>query len=508
MRLRYTTILLPTLITAGCLMGPSYRKPSAPVPKAYKELTEKQAASGVAWKTAQPNDTARRGKWWEAFGDPELNAMEDEVSISNQTIAVAEAQYRGARALVGNVRSALFPTVGVGASVGRSSGVSTQSPGPGQAAPAVTAFEVPVDLGWQLDLFGRIRRSVQASVANAQASAADLESVRLAMHTEVALDYFLLRGLDAEIDLLNKTAAGYRTTVQLTESRFKQGVVSGVDVAQAKTQLNATLAQATDLGISRAQLEHALAVFVGKPPAEFSVAPAPMRLVLPEVPVGLPSELLERRPDIAAAERQMAAANAQVGVAVAGYFPSLSLSGSAGYLGSKLSNLFSLPNRFWSLGASLFETIFDAGQRHAVKMQAVAAYDATVAGYRETVLTAFGQVEDNLAALRILSEETQFQGEAVAQAELALKLANTRYMNGVTSYLEVVTAQTTALANELLAVELSTRQMTAGVSLIEALGGGWSISDLANLEPAPAGPPSPAKKPTAAPPTARSQASH
>jgi NodT family efflux transporter outer membrane factor (OMF) lipoprotein len=496
MRLRYSAIILPALFTAGCLVGPSYRRPSVPVPMAFKELTEKQAAAGVAWKTAQPSDAARRGKWWEVFADPELNALEEEVTVSNQTIAVAEAQYRGARALVGSVRSSLFPAVGVGASVGRSSGVSTQSPGPGQAAPSVTAYEVPVEVSWQLDLFGRIRRGVQASVASAQASAADLEGVRLAMHAELALDYFLLHGLDAEIELLNKTAAGYRTTVELTGNRFKQGVVSGVDVAQAKTQLDATLAQATDLGISRAQLEHALAVLVGKPPAELSIPPATIRVAPPDIPIGLPSELLERRPDIAAAERQMAAANAQIGVAVAGYFPTLSLSGSAGYRGSKLAGLFSLPNRLWSLGASLFETLFDGGQRRAVKRQAVAAYDANVAGYRQTVLTAFEQVEDNLAALRILAEEAQYQADAVAEAELALKLANNRYMNGVTSYLEVVTAQSTALTNERLAVELLTRQMTASVSLIEAVGGGWRASDLANLEPVPAGSPSSTKKQT------------
>ncbi len=340
-------------------------------------------------------------------------------------------------------------------------------------------------MSWQIDLFGRIRRSVQASLASAQASAADLEGVRLAMHAELAMDYFLLRGLDEEIELLNRTAAGYRKTVELTESRFQQGVVSGVDMAQAKTQLNATLAQATDLSISRAQLEHALAVLVGKPPAEFSVPPASTQVALPEIPIVLPSELLERRPDIAAAERQMAAANAQIGVAVAGYFPTLSLSGTFGYAGSPLSSLFSLPNRLWSLGASLFETVFDGGQRRAVKRQAVAAYDATVAGYRETVLTAFGQVEDNLAALRILVEETQYQGEAAAQAELALKLANTRYMNGVTSYLEVVLAQAAALANRQLVVELRTRQMTASVGLIEALGGGWHSSDPVESGPPP-----------------------
>jgi NodT family efflux transporter outer membrane factor (OMF) lipoprotein len=491
---RRAAVVLPILFAGACMVGPTYRRPSAPVPSAYKELSEKLAAAGVSWKAAQPNDLARRGPWWEVFDDSDLNALEEQVTVSNQTILAAEAQYRGARALVGGVRSALFPTVGVGASVTRSSGLSTQSPGPGQPAPAVTSFEIPVDLSWELDLFGRIRRSVQAGVANAQASAADLEGVRLAMHAEMALDYFTLRGLDAEIDLLDKTVVGYRTTLALTENRFKQGVVSGVDVAQARTQLDSTLAEVTDLRLSRAQLEHALAVLAGKPPAEFSVPAASIQVAPPDIPVGLPSELLERRPDIAAAERQMAAANAQIGVAVAGYFPTLSLSGLAGYEGSKLAGLFSLPTRIWSLGASLFETLFAGGARRAAKQRTVAAYDATVAGYRQTVLTALEQVEDNLAAMRILAEEARYQANAVAEAELALKLANNRYVNGVTSYLEVVTAQTTALANERLAVELLTRQLGASVSLIAALGGGWQASDLANLDAVTAGSPSTAKK--------------
>ena len=485
MRHRHIAIFLPVLATAACLVGPTYHRPSAPMPAAYKELAEKQAALGLTWKAAQPNDAAGRGKWWTLLGDPGLDDLEEMVAVSNQTIAMAEAQYRGARALVGGVRSSLFPSIGIGVSAGRSSGVTTRSPGAGQAAPAVDSFEVPVTMSWTLDIFGRIRRSVQAGLANAQASAADLEGVRLAMQAEAAMDYLALRGLDAEIDLLNRTAAGYQTALGLTENRFKQGVVSGVDVAQAKTQLDATRAQATDLSLSRAKIEHALAVLVGKPPAEFTLPPAPLRIVAPDIPAGLPSELLERRPDIAAAERRMAAANAQIGVAVAGYFPSLGLSGTAGYLDSKLAGLFSLPNRLWSLGASLFETLFNGGQRRALKEQAVAAYDAAVADYRETVLTAFAQVEDNLAALRILAEEARYQNDAVTEAELALKLANNRYGNGVTSYLEVVTAQSTALTNERLAVELLTRRLTAGVALIEALGGGWHASGPAPRDAGP-----------------------
>ncbi|HVP90165.1 MAG TPA: efflux transporter outer membrane subunit [Terriglobales bacterium] len=492
---RRLAIILPAFLAAGaCMVGPAYRRPAAPVPQGYKEMPAEGAAAGLTWKAAQPGDMARRTPWWEAFGDPGLNALVERVDISNQTIALAEAQYRAARAAVAGVRSSLFPSVGVGASATRSSGVSTASPGPGQAAPAFTGYEVAVDLGWEIDLFGRVRRSVQAGVASALASAADLESVRLTVQAEAAADYFLLRGVDAEIELLKRTVEGYRTQYELTQNRFRQGVASGIDVAQAKTQMASIEAEAADLRITRAQLEHALAVLAGSAPQEFALAAAPAAVAPPAVPVGLPSELLERRPDIAAAERRVAAANARIGVAVAGFFPTLSLSGLGGYQGSPLSSLFSLPARVWSLGASLAETVFNGGQRRSTYLQARAAYDGTVAEYRQTVLTALEQVEDNLAALRLLAEEARYQTEAVSEAERTLKLANNRYINGVTSYLEVVTAQNTALANELQAVGLLTRQLTASVNLIKALGGGWRVSDLS----APASP-----KPPAAPDTKR-----
>jgi NodT family efflux transporter outer membrane factor (OMF) lipoprotein len=487
---RRVAMILPFVFAGACMVGPTYRRPAAPVPSGYKEMPKEGATAGLTWKPAQPGDETRRPAWWEVFGDPELNALEERANISNQTIALAEAQYRGARAAVAGVRASLFPSLGVSASATRSSGVVTTSPGPGLAAPAVTSLEVAADLGWEVDLFGRIRRSVQAGVANAQASAADLESVRLTIQAEAAADYFLLRGTDAEIDLLRRTVDGYRTEYLLTENRYRQGVASGVDVAQAKTQLAATEAEATDLDLSRAQLEHALAVLVGKPPQEFALAAAPTTVGPPVVPVGLPSELLERRPDIAAAERRVAAANAQIGVAVAGFFPTLSLTGLGGYERSTVASLFSLPARLWSLGGSLAETVFDAGKLRSAYLQARAAYDGTVADYRQTVLTAFEQVEDNLAALRILAAEVRFQAEAVAEAERTLKLAHNRYVSGVTSYLEVVTAQNTALANELLVVGLLTRQLTASVNLIKALGGGWRASDLA----APAAKPEDARR--------------
>ncbi len=475
--LRRIVCPLLVFVSAACAVGPTYQRPSAPVPAAFKE-TPSSAAAGE-WKAAQPRDEAMRGEWWQAFGDPALDALEEQVAVSNLTVAQAEAAFRGAQALARGARAAFLPTVSTAPSAVRSSGVTTRSSGsPGVAAPTVTAYTFPVSLAWELDVFGRIRRNVEAGVAGAQASAADLASVELAMQAELAADYFVLRGLDAQRQLLDSTVAGDQTALELTTNRYRQGVVSGVDVAQAETQLETTRAQATDLGISRAQVEHAIAVLVGKAPAEFAIAAQPVRLTPPELPPGLPSELLERRPDIAAAERRVAAANAQIGVARAAYFPTLTLSGSGGYAASTLTQFFSLPNRFWSLGPALAEALFTGGKRRAGMEQALAAYDASVAAYRETVLGSFQEVEDNLVALRILAEESRQQAAAVAAAERSLAMAKNRYQAGITTYLEVVTAQTAALANERGAVDLLTRRMTASVNLVKALGGGWRESDL------------------------------
>ncbi|HQU33413.1 MAG: RND transporter [Acidobacteria bacterium 21-70-11] len=471
-------LVLPSflILSAACAVGPTYRRPWAPVPAAYKEAAPPAPAAGE-WKAAQPQDGAGRGKWWEVFGDPGLNALEEQVEVSNQNVAQAEAAFRGARALARGAHAGLFPTVGTSPSATRSSGLTTRSSGaPGVPAPTVTAYSLPVDLSWELDVFGRVRRSIEAGVAGAQASAADLESVKLAMQAELAADYFALHGLDAEKQLLDATVAGYRKALELTTNRFNQGVVSGIDVAQAQTQFETTRAQATDLSVARAQVEHAIAVLVGKPPGAFAVAPQPIRVPPPAIPAGLPSELLERRPDIAAAERRVAAANAEIGVARAAYFPTLTLSGAAGYGSSTLSKFFSLPNRFWSLGPALAETLFSGGKRRAGMEQALAAYDASVAAYRESVLTSFQQVEDNLAALRILEEEARQQADAVAAAERSLAMAKNQYKAGVTTYLQVIAAQNAALANETGAVTLLTRRMTASVNLIAALGGGWRES--------------------------------
>jgi NodT family efflux transporter outer membrane factor (OMF) lipoprotein len=467
------------LTCAGCAVGPDYLRPTAPTPGRYKEAPAQQGAADPGWKTAQPRDEADRGKWWEIFGDPALDALEERVSVSNQTIAQAEAQFRVARAGARLARAGLFPTVGVAGSAARSSGVTNRSAASAHAAaPAVSTYQVPADVSWELDLFGRVRRTAEAGVASAQASAADLEAVRLALHAELAADYLALRGLDEEARLLDSTVAAYEDALRITTNRYRQGVVSGVDVGQATTLLETTRAQAIDLRVARAQLEHAIAVLVGKPPADFALAPEPTRLTPPAVPTAVPSELLERRPDLASAERRVAAANAGIGIAKAAYFPSLVLSASGGFQGGALSGLFSLPNRFWSLGAALAETLFQGGKRRAASEQARASYDATVAAYRESVLVAFEEVEDGLATQRILAEEADQQAKAVAAAEHLLALAKNRYQAGVTTYLEVVTAQSAALANERAAVELTTRRMTSSVLLLKALGGSWREADL------------------------------
>lgn len=466
------------LLSGACAVGPDYQKPPVRVPAAYKEIATAGAAGPDSWKPAEPGDGSPRGKWWEIFGDSVLNGLEAEIDVSNQNLALAYAQFRGARAAVLGARADLFPTVATGPSAARGS-ASPTAPGTPAGTPRTTVndFQVPLSVSWEADVWGRVRRNVEGSVATAQASAADLESVRLSLHAELAVDYFLLRGADAETRLLTTNVAAYEKALQLTVNRYRQGVVSGVDVALAQTQLETTRAQATDLGITRAQLEHAISILVGKPPADFALAPDPAEVRPPAVPVGLPSELLERRPDVAAAERRMAAANAQIGVATAAFFPRLLFSATGGWQSTGLASFFSAPNLFWSVGAALAQTLFDAGKRRSVEEQARATYDGAVATYRADVLAALAQVEDNLAALRILTQEARQQAAAVAAAERSVTMARNRYEGGVTTYLEVVTAQAAALSNERVAVDIRTRQMTASVNLITALGGAWSAPD-------------------------------
>jgi NodT family efflux transporter outer membrane factor (OMF) lipoprotein len=472
---RWSLLVCLGSLAAACTVGPSYKTPTTDVPAAFKEQPPPGVAPGD-WKPAQPQDAALRGKWWEIFGDASLNALEEQVSVSNQTLAQAEAQFRGARAAVREARAGLFPTVTAGASV-TNSRASTNTTGT-RAGGTANVYQVPVDVSYEADVWGRVRRQIEANVATAQASAADIETMRLSLQAELAADYFQLHGLDQQRQLLDSAIAGYQKTLQINVNRHNQGVASGADVAQAETQLESTRAQAIDLGVERSQLEHAIAILTGKPPAELTIAMAPLGVAPPAIPLELPGELLQRRPDIAAAERRVAAANAQIGVATAAYFPTLSLSASGGFASSTLATLFSLPNRFWSIGPQLLATVFDAGRRRAVTAQAQAAYDANVAAYRESVLTAFQNVEDNLAALRILSDEATQQAAAVAAAERSLTLAQNRYDGGITSYLEVVTAETAALSNERTAVDIASRRLVASVNLVKALGGGWNADQL------------------------------
>jgi NodT family efflux transporter outer membrane factor (OMF) lipoprotein len=469
-------LLLALGLLAGCAaVGPNYKKPTTAAPGAFKE------APPEGWKRAQPSDTALRGKWWELFGDPALNALEEQVSVSNQNLAQAEAQFRGARAAVALARAGLFPTVTAGAQATRAYSSSSRSGGSASGTTtggSSTVYQVPVDFTWELDLWGRVRRGVEANIATAQASAADVENVRLSLQAELAGDYFQLHGLDEQRQLLDSTVKEYETALKITSNRHDQGVASGADVAEAQTQLETARAAAIDLGVSRTQLEHAIAILTGKAPADLTIPSAAIRFAPPAVPVGLPSELLERRPDIAAAERRVAAANAQIGVAQAAYYPTLSLNASAGFANSVLGKLFSLPSRFWSVGPQLLGTLFDGGQRHAVVEQAEANYDATVAAYRESVLDAFQGVEDNLAALRVLAAEATQQVAATNAAERSLQLTRNRYSAGIATYLEVITAQNAAYTNERNTVDLRIRQMTASVNLIKALGGGWTTGDL------------------------------
>jgi NodT family efflux transporter outer membrane factor (OMF) lipoprotein len=451
------------IVLIGCSVGPDYTRPDVTVPADFKELK--------GWREAQPRDQEIRSKWWEAFGDQLLNSLEEQVNVSNQSIALAESQYRQAQAQVQLARSNYFPTLGAGASF-------TRTGQAGDASNTVNQHQVALNASWELDVWGKVRRQVEAGTAAAEASFADLQAMRLSMQTELALNYFQLRTIDAQKKSLDDTVAAYERALELTQNRYNAGVAAKADVVAAQTQLKSAQAQALDVGIQRAQLEHAIALLMGKPPAEFSLAPVEFKLPQLKIPVALPSDLLERRPDIASAERKMAAANAQIGVAKAAYYPSLTLSGSLGYVSSNLANLFTAPNFFWALGPmTLAATLFDSGARQAQTKQAMAAYDGTVAFYRQTVLTGFQEVEDNLAALRILDEEAQVQKQAVNAAHESVILTTNQYKAGIVSYLNVVTVQAIALTNERTAISLSGQRLNAAALLVKALGGGWNTVD-------------------------------
>jgi NodT family efflux transporter outer membrane factor (OMF) lipoprotein len=466
------------LFSGACTIGPKYTRPGVATPPAYKELAPSAAGPQGQWKPSQPQDQALRGKWWEVFGDPQLNALEERIEVSNQNLKIAEAQFRQARDLIGINRSGLYPTVNAGPSTIAEQTSKNAPQAAANAGQTVGDLVLPFQLSYEVDAWGRIHRAVEAARESAQASAADLETARLSIHAELASDYFALRGLDAQKQLLDSTVIAYQKALDLTQNRYIGGLAAGAEVAQAETQLETTQAQDIDLGVARAQYEHALAALVGQPASTFSIPASPLNLTPPKIPVGLPSDLLERRPDVAAAERRTAAANAQIGFAKTAYYPTLTLSAAGGVEGSTFSNWIAWPSRFFALGPTLLETLYDAGLRHAVTDQAQAAYEANVAAYRQSVLTAFQEVEDKLAALRILEEESAKQQQAVRSAERSLALSTNRYKGGLVTYFEVITAQSIALSDERTAVDILTRRMNSSVLLIKALGGGWDASSL------------------------------
>ena len=464
---------LPFLLAAtlaGCAAGPDYVRPKVEAPAQYKELPP-------GWRTAQPSDMLPRGQWWTMFGDTQLDALIGRIDISNQNLRIAEARLRQARALADQARAGLFPAVNVNGSATRAKSPSLPN-APSFASGAVNNFSASLSASWEVDLWGRVRRSVEAGEAEAQASAADLEAARLSAQATLAQNYLSLRVADAGRRTLEETVEAYQRTVQLTRNRYAAGVAARVEVVQAEVQLRSAQAQLIDVGVQRAQLEHAIALQLGLAPASFAVASQTLAARMPPIPTGLPSELLERRPDVAAAERRTAAANARIGVAQAAFFPTVTLSAATGSRTTDLADLFAAPTHFWSLGAALTGPLFDAGLRRAQKEQALGVYDEEVATYRQTVLAGFQEVEDNLAALRILEEEAAVQDEVVQSARQALDLTTNQYQAGVVSYLNVIVAQATLLANQRTQFDILGRRLTASVALIRALGGGWTTADL------------------------------
>lgn len=474
-----------TLALGACAVGPDYRKPELAVPAAYKE--------NANWKQAAPADAIRRGAWWEIFGDPILDDLERQVAVSNQSLKQAEAQYRQSAALVSSARASFWPTVSASLTATRSGrygnsgggivsggtviGGTTGTGNTGSSHPA-DSYQLPLSATWEPDLWGSVRRQVEESASNAQASAATLESTRLSLHAQLATTYFELRIVDEQKRLLDDTVAAYAKALKLTQNQYNVGIVARADVITAETQLKSAQVQAIDVGLARTQYEHAIAVLIGKAPADFTLPAQKLVIAPPAIPVGMPATLLERRPDVAVAERQAAAANAQIGVAEAAWFPTLTLSAGGGYQNSAWSKLLEAPSRYWSIGPKLAEVLFDGGARRAQSAQAKAAYDAAVANYRQVSLAAFQNVEDQLAALRILEQEAIAQDDAVKSAEHALAITINQYRAGTVSYLNVITAQATAYSNERNAITILGNRLDDSVALIKALGGGWEEKDL------------------------------
>src|SRR5580692_7827974 len=485
------TAAIAALSLAGCTVGPKYHAPTAtvqPPPATYKESPAQFTNSGD-WKVAEPQDAMLHGKWWEIYNDAELNALEDQLNVNKQNIKQAFENFMEARTLVAQARSQLFPTIGTTPSYTRSrssANLSNASGGSGSGGTGTTTapklqsqiFSLPAAASWEPDLWGKVRNTIHEAQYNAQLSAADLENERLTEQASLAVFFFELRGQDALQKIFDETVEADKKSVDLSRARYETGVDDEISLVQAENALQTAESEGTNLGIARAQFEHAIAVLIGASPSSFSIPVKPLSAAPPVIPVGVPSQLLERRPDIAASERSMASANAQIGIAVAAYYPNLTLSAQAGFQSSSIKNLLAWPSRFWSVGPSVSETIFDAGLRRAAVLQFVALYNADVAGYRQTVLTAFQQVEDQMASVRILSKQIQLQLAAEQSAERYLELANARYYTGVDTYLNVLVAQTTLLSDQQTLASLRTQAMTASVQLIEALGGGWDLSQL------------------------------
>jgi NodT family efflux transporter outer membrane factor (OMF) lipoprotein len=461
----YLLMCALSIVLAACSVGPDYVRPTPleTMPTAFKELE--------GWKVATPADTQLTTKWWELFNDHQLNSLEEQVVVSNQNIALAAARFRQAHSLVDGSRSAYYPSLSIGASEQRSAASATI--GQGQSSPK-SIYLLPVTFSWELDVWGRIGRAVEASQAGLEASAADLAAAQLSAQAELATNYFQLRSLDAQRQYLDESCDNYRKNVELINNRYQAGIAARVDLLQAETQLKSTQAQALDLGVQRAQLEHAIALLIGKPASVFALSAMPLIAEPPVIPLSLPSELLERRPDIASAERLIASANALVGVAKAAYYPTVKLSSSIGLEASDIARWLTWPSRFWSIGPSLSESVFDGGLRRAQNQQALAVYEAAVASYRQSVLSAFRDVEDNLAALKILDDEAVIQNEAVDASEKSSQITLNQYQAGVVGYLNVITAQTAELANRKTAIAILGRRMVASVQLVKALGGGWT----------------------------------
>ncbi len=464
----------------GCNVGPKYLPPAITAPQVFKE-SPTQFNDADEWTVAQPQDATLRGKWWEIYNDPDLNALEDQLNIDNQNVRQAFENYMEARALVREARSQYFPTVGIGASYTRSqtssnvgSAVVTGAPSGKQAQ----LFSLPAEVSWEPDLWGRVRNTVHASQYTAQLTAADLENERLTEQASLAEYFYEIRGQDALQEILNQTVEADQKALEVVQASYDNGVDDQISVVGAQSTLASAQSEAINIGIARAQYEHAIATLIGKPASTFSIPVLPRTGRPPAIPIGLPSQLLERRPDIAAAERNMAAANAQIGIAYAAFYPSLTLAGTGGVESSSIKNLLEWPSRFWSVGPSVSETVYDGGLRRATVNQYIATYNADVAAYRQAVLTAFQQVEDSLAAVRILSLQIRRQQEAVVSSQTFLGLESGRYESGIDPYIDVITAQTTLLANQQSLATLQVQQMTASVQLIESLGGGWDRSQL------------------------------